>query len=57
VRINAAGLEPSDDAFSIEPGRGRELTLRAAGVLPERLSASITALNLTGRLVVTEKPA
>jgi beta-mannosidase len=55
VRISAAGFEPADDAFSIEPGHGRELRLQAAGEPPERLTASITALNLAGRLVVTEE--
>jgi beta-mannosidase len=57
VRINAPGLTPSDDAFSIEPGRGRELTLNVLGEPPERLIATITALNLAGRVVATEETA
>jgi beta-mannosidase len=55
VRVAVSGFEPSDDAFSIEPGHGRELRLRPAGAAPERLTASITALNLAGRLVVSEE--
>jgi hypothetical protein len=55
VRVSIPGFEPSDDAFSIEPGHSREVALTAVGEAPERLTGSLTALNLAGRVVVTEE--
>jgi beta-mannosidase len=46
LRIHAAGLDPSDDAFSIEPGGTR--TVRLGGAPGPRVELS--ALNLRGRV-------
>ena len=52
VRIHADGFTPSDDAFSVEPGGARLVTLepREAGV--ELAGATLTALNLEGRMAI-----
>jgi beta-mannosidase len=57
VRVGAAGFEPSDDGFAIEPGGERQVRLRSVGERPERVTASVAALNLAGRIVVTEDGA
>jgi beta-mannosidase len=52
VRVHAPGFASSDDAFSVEPGGTRTVTLEAqdgGGPLGE---AWLTALNLVGRVVV-----
>ena len=53
VRVNVPGFTASDDAFSIEPGGERriELTRGVAGAMPA--GATITALNLAGRVPIT----
>jgi beta-mannosidase len=52
LRIQAAGLTPQDDAFSLEPGRTRVVNLRATE--PEAVGGAlaVTALNLQGRVTV-----
>ncbi len=51
VRIHAPGLDPDDDAFSVEPGGTRSIRLRPRGdtTSPE---VALTALNLAGRVRV-----
>jgi beta-mannosidase len=49
VRASIPGFWSADDAFSVEPGRPRVLTLRRIAGEGEAVSASITALNLDGR--------
>jgi beta-mannosidase len=52
LRIQAAGLSPRDDAFSLEPGQTRVVNLRATE--PEAVGGvvAVTALNLQGRVTV-----
>jgi beta-mannosidase len=50
VRIHASGFAPSDDAFSIEPGGGRTVTLRPHESGAEPAEVTLTALNLSGRV-------
>jgi beta-mannosidase len=64
VRIQAPGFEPDDDAFTIEPGGERVLTLRASAARaaddratpraadPGGRSATVTAANLAGSISV-----
>jgi beta-mannosidase len=54
VRVHVPGFVPADDAFSIEPAHERELELLPVGDVPERVSGSISALNLAGRVVISE---
>ncbi|HEX4034590.1 MAG TPA: hypothetical protein VHX66_09115 [Solirubrobacteraceae bacterium] len=49
VRLEMAGCEPADDAFSVEPGGRRSVALQGA----PGTEASITALNLRGRLPIS----
>ncbi len=49
ARIDVPGFRASDDAFSIEPGHGRELKLVARPGAPEARRGGLTALNLEGR--------
>lgn len=51
LRVHAAGLEPRDDAFSLEPGRTRRLLLRPVGDGSVGL-ITLSALNLRGRVEV-----
>ncbi len=58
VRIDAQGFVPADDAFSIEPGRSREVLLtqrHGANRVDPELAASVTATNLLGRVVAKVK--
>jgi beta-mannosidase len=48
LRVHAAGSEPSDDAFCVEPGGTRRVLLWPA---PEQ-GVTLTALNLDGELAV-----
>jgi beta-mannosidase len=51
LRLTAPGLEPGDDAFSLEPGAGRIVNLRiCSDVVPS--SIALTALNMRGRVTV-----
>jgi beta-mannosidase len=51
LRLAAPGLEPGDDAFSLEPGAGRIVGLRiCSDVVPS--SIALTALNMRGRVTV-----
>jgi beta-mannosidase len=53
VRIAVPGFEPTDDAFCLEPGGERHITLRRTSdehAAPE--AGTLTALNLTGRVAV-----
>lgn len=47
VRIDVPGFAPADDAFSVEPGHGREIELRHIDA-SSSARGRITALNLTG---------
>jgi hypothetical protein len=53
VRVNVPGFTASDDAFSVEPGGERriELTHGESAAMPA--GATITALNLAGRVPIT----
>lgn len=52
VRIEADGALPIDDAFSLEPGVPREVTMNLDARDSTPGAIGITALNLRGRLVV-----
>jgi beta-mannosidase len=52
VRIHVPGFAPSDDAFSIEPGGARTVTLRPALAREPVNGGWITALNLLGRVAI-----
>ncbi|HEY0416188.1 MAG TPA: hypothetical protein VGC78_07355 [Gaiellaceae bacterium] len=49
VRVRAAGTEPADDGFDLEPGRARTVTLHGAAV---HAAVTVTALNLVAPLDV-----
>jgi beta-mannosidase len=51
VCVNVPGFSASDDAFSVEPGGGRRITLTPihAGATP---AGTLTALNLAGRVPI-----
>jgi beta-mannosidase len=54
VRVHVPGFDPSDDAFSVEPGGERRIDLtRRAGEAPTDRGA-LTALNLIGRVVIAD---
>jgi beta-mannosidase len=48
VRVAAPGQHADDDAFSLEPGRTRTVTLRAEDLDTSRSSVSVHALNMLG---------
>ena len=55
VRLSRSGLVPDDDAFTIEPGRSRTITMRpgiSAPVADAATSVSVRALNLLEPLEV-----
>ena len=55
VRIDRSGFVPDDDAFTVEPGRSRLITLRPTEVEPVANGApgvSVRALNLLASLEV-----
>ncbi|MDQ6803604.1 MAG: glycoside hydrolase family 2 protein [Actinomycetota bacterium] len=52
VRVTVLGFEPADDAFSVEPGHRRELELTRRTDAAGPATGSITALNLSGRVVI-----
>jgi hypothetical protein len=52
VRIEAPGLEPDDDAFSLEPGRARTVNLRAIGSGSDAAPITIRAINMQGSVAV-----
>jgi beta-mannosidase len=52
VRPSLAGFAPVDDAFFVEPGRQRTITMKTLG--DDQLSSgTLTALNLSGRVPIT----
>jgi hypothetical protein len=53
VRIDAPGWRPVDDAFGVEPGHERLVSLRPLrdGAAPPQ-DVALTALNLAGRIRV-----
>ena len=56
VRIAMPGFEPADDAFCLEPGGERQITLRR--ISDERAAAdagTLTALNLSGRAAIVSE--
>lgn len=53
VRIAAAGFQPSDNYFHLEPGVSRRLTLTPVQAGAKFSGASLTAVNAEGRLAVT----
>ena len=53
VRISAPGFTPLDDAFSVEPGRGRTVALRRDAAEARPQSVSVTALNLSDQVSAT----
>jgi beta-mannosidase len=52
VSIHAPGHQPSDDCFSIEPGGQRTVTLTATGPESTLQDASLTAVNMSGRVKI-----
>jgi hypothetical protein len=48
--VAAPGFLPADDAFCLEPGRPRSIALIPAGPDAEFTGATVSALNLEGRL-------
>jgi beta-mannosidase len=52
VRVQLPGYVPAEDAFSVEPGRCREVALAATDVGAPGAGGSLTALNLAGRVVI-----
>jgi beta-mannosidase len=50
VRMHVPGFIPDDDAFSIEPGHTRALTLRPQAPESPLTHGALTALNLDGRI-------
>ena len=54
VRIHAPGFAPSDDAFSIEPGGVRQVTLRPTRPGLDWTGGGLTAVNLTGRVAIRD---
>jgi len=56
VRVDVPGFEAADDAFSVEPGKGRRIALRSTRDDADGAGGTLTALNLVGRvpIMVTE---
>ena len=54
VRIHLDGVRPSDDAFSIEPGHGRVITLDRPLTARDLAGGTVTALNLIGAVPIDE---
>jgi beta-mannosidase len=52
VRIHAAGFAPRDNAFSVEPGGSRIVTLDPVQVGQTFAGGGLTALNLSGRIPI-----
>jgi beta-mannosidase len=52
VRIHAPGFVASDDAFSVEPGGTRTVTLRPTATGSTSAGAWLTALNLLGQVAI-----
>jgi beta-mannosidase len=52
LRVHSSGLVPEDDAFSLEPGQTRLLTLEPAATEAQTGAVALTALNLRGRVMV-----
>ena len=52
VRVNVAGFRASDDAFSVEPGGGRNIELTRLEGAPGQAAGTLTALNLAGRVPI-----
>jgi beta-mannosidase len=52
VRVAVPGFVADDDAFSVEPGHGREVRLRPIGDDLSPTGGHLTALNLAGRVRV-----
>jgi beta-mannosidase len=53
VRVRVPGFDADDDAFSVEPGHGRTVTLRRRSEASDAAPAgSVSALNLFGRIAV-----
>jgi beta-mannosidase len=50
LRMHVPGFIPDDDAFSIEPGHARIVTMRPRASESAFISGSLTALNLAGRV-------
>jgi beta-mannosidase len=52
VRVDVPGFDPSDDAFSVEPGGQRRIELRRAAGDASAAGGVLTALNLAGRVAI-----
>ncbi|MGI9185554.1 MAG: glycoside hydrolase family 2 protein [Solirubrobacteraceae bacterium] len=55
VRLDLPGWLPDDDAFSIEPGHSRQVSLCSSGESGPA-SGNLSALNLAGRLPISAEP-
>jgi beta-mannosidase len=51
VRVQVPGFRPDDDAFSVEPGRSREVWLGSTAE-PAGSVGHLSALNLSGRVAI-----
>jgi beta-mannosidase len=58
VRVHVPGFVPDDDAFGVEPGRGRSLALRSVGEpsWPPPAAGFLTAVNVSGRVRIDVQP-
>ncbi len=56
VRLHLPGFVPSDDAFSVEPGHERVVSLRPDQPDATLAGGYLTALNLRGRITVPIEP-
>jgi beta-mannosidase len=52
VRMRVPGFLPDDDAFAVEPGHPRSITVRPCAPGAPFAGGNVTALNLQGRLVI-----
>jgi beta-mannosidase len=52
VRVHVPGFDPSDDAFSVEPGGERRIELKRAAARASGDGGVLTALNLAGRVAI-----
>ena len=52
LRVTAAGFAPSDDAFSVEPGKARTIELRPVKSVDSPGNMILAAINLDGRVTL-----
>jgi hypothetical protein len=52
VRVSAAGHEPSEDAFNVEPGGSATVVLSPSGTATRPATIEVSALNVLGPVEV-----